>query len=55
MPYNADVAELGLDQYKYGFRDEEDYVFKSRKGLDEEIVRSISAQKNEPKWCVVPR
>jgi len=55
MPYNADVAELGLDEYKYGFRDEEDYVFKSRKGLDEDIVRQISAHKNEPDWMLQNR
>ena len=55
MPYNEDVAALGLDEYKYGFRDEEDYVFKSRKGLDEEIVRMVSAQKNEPEWMLANR
>jgi Fe-S cluster assembly protein SufB len=52
MPYNADVAELGLDQYKYGFSDDVDYVFKSRRGLDESVVREISAQKNEPQWML---
>ena len=52
MPLNESVAELGLDEYKYGFRDEVEYLFKSRKGLDEEIVRQISAQKNEPQWML---
>ncbi len=27
---------------KYGFAEPENYVFKSRKGLDEEIVKEIS-------------
>src|SRR5690606_6299302 len=55
MPVNETVAQLGLDEYKYGFRDEVDYVYKSRKGLDEEIVREISAQKNEPEWMLKNR
>ncbi|HYH80275.1 MAG TPA: hypothetical protein VEX86_10770, partial [Longimicrobium sp.] len=52
MPYNDDVAALGLDEYKYGFHDDVEYLFKSRKGLDEEIVRMVSAQKNEPDWML---
>lgn len=28
----------------------EDYVFKSQKGLNEEIVKNISRKKNEPEW-----
>jgi Fe-S cluster assembly scaffold protein SufB len=38
-------------QEKYGFHDpEKAYAFKSRKGLDAEIVRQISEMKNEPGW-----
>ena len=36
--------------YKYGFHDEEDYFFKARKGLNEDIVRQISEHKGEPEW-----
>jgi len=39
-----------VGEYKYGFRDPENYVFKSDKGLTREIVESISAFKNEPEW-----
>ncbi len=48
----ADNVILGvdLDEYKYGFRDDENYVFKSRKGLDHEIVDEISWMKGEPDW-----
>lgn len=48
----ADKVTLGvnLDDYQYGFRDEENYVFKSRKGLDHEIVDEISWMKGEPDW-----
>jgi Fe-S cluster assembly protein SufB len=35
---------------KYGFHDPERYSFKSRKGLDAEIVRQISEMKGEPGW-----
>jgi Fe-S cluster assembly protein SufB len=44
------VLGVDLDQYKYGFRDRENYVFKSRKGLDHEIVDEISWMKGEPDW-----
>ena len=35
---------------KYDFRNEEKYSFKSRRGLDAEIVHMISDMKNEPQW-----
>ncbi|HET7263380.1 MAG TPA: Fe-S cluster assembly protein SufB, partial [bacterium] len=41
---------IDLDQYKYGFHDPEQYAFKSRKGLDREIVEMISHMKSEPDW-----
>ena len=43
------------DEYQYGFSDPETFVFKSRKGLDEEIVRQISAMKGEPEWMLAFR
>ncbi|HYW07689.1 MAG TPA: Fe-S cluster assembly protein SufB [Longimicrobium sp.] len=55
MPVNDSVAALNLDEYKYGFSDEVEYVFRSRKGLDESVVREISAQKNEPDWMLQNR
>lgn len=43
---------LGLDlsEYKYGFRDKEDYVFKSGKGLTVELIEEMTRMKNEPEW-----
>jgi Fe-S cluster assembly scaffold protein SufB len=38
------------DEYKYGFSQPENYVFKSRKGLDHEIVEQIAELKGEPQW-----
>src|ERR687885_2141640 len=43
------VAEIGED-YKYGFSDPENYVFKSERGLSREVVEAISHHKNEPEW-----
>jgi Fe-S cluster assembly protein SufB len=38
-----------IGQYKYGFHDRDDYyAFKSRKGLDREVVEQISHMKGEP-------
>lgn len=34
----------------YDFRNEDNYDFKMKKGLTEEIVREISKEKNEPDW-----
>lgn len=43
-----DVGSTEIE--KYDFRNEEKYVFKSRKGLDAEIVHQISEMKGEPDW-----
>ncbi len=46
-----DVEDVGIGDYQFGFHDPTDkYVFKSRKGLDREIVYQISEMKKEPKW-----
>ncbi len=44
--------DIDLGDYKYGFRDEEDYFFKSEKGLNREIVEKISKMKGEPEWML---
>src|SRR5579884_157856 len=46
----TEVLDVGLGEYKYGFHDPEQYVFKSRKGLSREIVTEISYLKGEPAW-----
>ncbi|MEN6409378.1 MAG: Fe-S cluster assembly protein SufB, partial [Anaerolineaceae bacterium] len=48
---NTDFLE-DLGNYRYGFSDPETYVFKSRKGLDREIVEQISHMKGEPQWML---
>jgi Fe-S cluster assembly protein SufB len=48
----AQAPVSGLSEYKYGFSFPDNSVFKTEKGLSEEIVRAISAQKNEPEWML---
>jgi Fe-S cluster assembly protein SufB len=45
------LQEMGND-YKYGFSDKEDYMFKSGRGLTREIVEKISSMKKEPEWML---
>jgi Fe-S cluster assembly protein SufB len=45
-PAHDEIGEIN----KYDFRTESNYVFRARKGLDEEIVSQISDIKNEPAW-----
>ena len=44
-----------IGDYKYGFRDKDVSVFRSKRGLTEEIVREISKMKNEPEWMLESR
>jgi Fe-S cluster assembly protein SufB len=39
-----------VEEYRHGFHDPENYVFKSGKGLTREIVARISEMKDEPEW-----
>ena len=43
---------LKKDEYQHGYHFPDESVFKTRKGLDEEVIRAISAQKNEPEWML---
>jgi len=52
MPQNETIQDLGLDEYKYGFVTEAEPVFRAQKGLSEEVVRQISAHKEEPEWML---
>ena len=55
MPAVQDTVErvrsIDVDQYKYGF-DTVIEMDKAPKGLNEDIVRFISAKKNEPEWML---
>lgn len=51
MSTDAQILE-GVGDYKWGFRDPDNLVFKSKKGLDREIVEQISFMKGEPEWML---
>ncbi len=48
------TSDIGIDlgKYQLGWSDEEDYVFKPKKGLNEEILREMSWLKGEPEWML---
>ena len=46
------TVDIDLGAYQLGWHDEEDYVFKPKKGLNEEIIREMSAMKKEPEWML---
>ncbi|MEJ7550661.1 Fe-S cluster assembly protein SufB, partial [Staphylococcus hominis] len=41
-----------VGDYKYGFHDEDVSIFRSERGLTENIVREISKMKDEPEWML---
>ncbi|HYB05147.1 MAG TPA: Fe-S cluster assembly protein SufB, partial [Methyloceanibacter sp.] len=47
----ARVREIDVDKYKYGFSTKIESV-KAPKGLNEEVIRFISAKKKEPLWLL---
>ena len=51
----VEMVDAPVENYKYGFSSPEDYVFKAKKGLDERVVRQISAMKGEPAWMLEMR
>src|SRR3989338_5699753 len=45
------MQQSNLDfEYKFGFSMPQKYTFKSKKGLDEGVVKMISQMKKEPVW-----
>ncbi len=51
MSTDAAILE-DIGEYKFGFSDPENYVFKSRRGLDRQVVEEISHMKGEPQWML---
>ena len=47
------LATLG--NYEYGWADPDTAGQAARRGLDEDVVREISAKKNEPEWMLEAR
>jgi len=51
MSTDAAILE-GIGEYKFGFNDPENYVFKSGRGLNRKVVEQISQMKGEPQWML---
>ncbi len=54
-PENATIEELnpglkGLGRYEYGWADSDAAGASARRGVDDDVVRDISARKSEPQW-----
>ena len=49
------IADLDLSRYKLGWSDEEDYIFKPKRGLDTDILNEMSWMKGEPDWMLKNR
>ena len=43
---------IDIGKYQLGWSDEEDYVYKPQKGLNEDIIREMSFLKKEPEWML---
>ena len=52
MTTSPDVALEGLGTYEYGWADSDEAGAQARRGLNEDVVRDISARKNEPQWML---
>jgi len=46
------AENLDLGKYQLGWADEEDYVFKPKKGLNDAIICEMSWLKGEPQWML---
>lgn len=51
----ATKVKIDIDQNRYAFKDPVQFTFKTAKGLNEDTVRAISTQKNEPAWMLEKR
>jgi Fe-S cluster assembly protein SufB len=51
---NSKQSDLlkNIGQYKSEFKDPENYIYKSGKGLDRNVVENISKMKKEPEWML---
>ena len=47
-----DLIKDTLSDYKFGFKTDTKSVYKSPKGLNKELVESLSRHKKEPKWML---
>ncbi len=46
------TVDIDLGAYKLGWHDEDNYAFKAKKGLSEDVIRDMSQMKGEPQWML---
>jgi Fe-S cluster assembly protein SufB len=47
------TVDIDLGSYQLGWSDsQDDYIFKPEKGLNEQLIRDMSAMKGEPQWML---
>jgi Fe-S cluster assembly protein SufB len=56
-PRSSFMAVKGIDlgKYQLGWSDTENYVYKPKKGVNEQVVKDISWHKSEPEWMTTWR
>ncbi|HEY8371585.1 MAG TPA: Fe-S cluster assembly protein SufB, partial [Pseudonocardiaceae bacterium] len=55
QPLSQEETLAQLGRYEYGWADPDIAGASARRGLDEDVVRDISAKKNEPEWMLETR
>ena len=48
----ADDRDFLNNKYEYGFHDEDTSILDTGKGINEDVIRAISAYKHEPEWML---
>lgn len=54
-PMTDDEIIKSIGAYEYGWRDNDDYSKNAVYGINEDVVRDISAHKDEPEWMLERR
>ena len=55
VPMTQDEAIASIGSYNYGWHDSDLAGANAQRGLSEDVVRNISALKNEPEWMLKTR
>ena len=51
MNKNDEIKNI-VGDYKYGFTTDAEQIINTGKGLNEDVIRTISKAKNEPEWML---
>ena len=49
---DKNMKDITSDEYAYGFSDKHKSIYDTGRGLSEDIIRAISARKEEPEWML---